>query len=88
MYVEPWIFWLTLAPIAAGMALYLGYIMVLLVTLGGMHVILGASKLGETLSAGLHRQILSPFRHLGPWFDYAVVAGILIALCAVFALLA
>ena len=87
MYVPVWL----LVLVAMPMALYAGYLLILLVTLGGMHVLLGMSKLGEALSAALSAGlavILCPFRHVGPWFDYAAAAGILAALCTVFALLA
>ena len=73
MYIPVWLMFILLTPLA----LYAGYVLLLLATLVGMHIILGTSKLGETLNAGLSAGlviILSPFRHIGPWFDYAAVA--------------
>lgn len=86
MYVEPWIFWLILAPIAAVSAIYLGYLLFALAILGGAYALLGVCKCGEALSAGLGVGLF-PFRHLGPWFDYVACTAVLAALVGVAALL-
>ena len=75
-----------LAPLAAGMALYLGYVLFALAILGGAHAILGVCKCADALSAGLGVGLF-PFRHLGPWFDYVACTAVLAALAGVAALL-
>ena len=91
MYVEPWIFWLILAPIAAGMAIYLGYLALLLLGLMSLTIGIGFSIasewLGRTVSTCTARSatwiltpLVAPFKQHGPWLDYAVVAGIGLAL--------
>ena len=82
MYVEPWLFWLMLAPIA----LYAGYALFALTILLGVYTLMGVCKLGEGLSTGF-AVVLYPFRHLGPWFDYVACTAVLVALVVVAALL-
>ena len=90
MYVEPWIFWLILAPVAAVMAVYVGYLALLLMGLLSITIGLGLSMaydglcaVGNGLAACYARGLgflVRPFRHSGPWLDYAVMAGLLVAL--------
>lgn len=90
MYVEPWILWLILAPLAAPVALYLGYLLLLLVGLLSLTMGMGLSMLSAGLSAFVNwlaacyarglSFLVRPFRHVGPWLDYAVVAGIGLAI--------
>ena len=90
LYVEPWIFWLILTPIAAVSALYLGYLLLLLMGLLSLTIGLGLSMACDGLYAFVYRlaacyawglgYLVRPFKHHGPWLDYAVVAGIGIAL--------
>lgn len=87
MYVEPWIFWLILAPIAAGMALYLGYLAMILLGLLSLTIGLGFSlahawittavpTYSARTAAWILTPLVEPFKHHGPWLDYAVVAGV------------
>ena len=90
MYIEPWLFWLLLAPVAAMMALYIGYLALLLVGLLSLTIGMGLSMACEGMSAVVHGLaawyarvlgvVVRPFRHAAPWLDYAVVAGIALGL--------
>jgi hypothetical protein len=90
MYVEPWIFWLILGPVAAVMALAVGYLVLLLLGLLSLTVGLCLSAAADWLTvrtahaatwglghAGPLAQLTG--RH-GPWLDYVVMAGLLVAL--------
>ena len=91
MYVEPWMFWLILAPIAAVSAIYLGYLALLLLGLVSITIDIGFAMANEWLArivptftartaTWILTPLVAPFRHYGPWLDYAVVVGIGIAL--------
>ena len=90
MYVEPWIFWLMLAPIAAVSAIYLGYLAMILLGLVSLTIGLGFSmplngshRSAHLLGADGNMASDSPCRAIqthGPWLDYAVVAGVALAL--------
>jgi hypothetical protein len=90
MYVEPWIFWLILAPIAAVSAIYVGYLILLLAGLLSLTIGMALSRACESMSAVVNGLaswyarglsfLVSPFKHHGPWLDYAVMAILLIAL--------
>ena len=91
MYVEPWIFWLILAPIAAISAIYIGYLAMILLGLLSITIGLGFSKAAEWITAAVPNysgrtatwiltHMVAPFKQHGPWLDYAVVAGIAFAL--------
>lgn len=91
MYVEPWIFWLILAPLAAGMAIYLGALAMILLGLLSLSLDLGFSLAQHWIATAVPtytgrtatwilRPLVAPFRHIGPWLDYAVVIGIGLAM--------
>ena len=87
MYVEPWIFWLILAPIAAVSALYIGYLALILLGLLSLTIGLGFSIVADWLTSITARAatwglgyLVAPFKQQGPWLDYAVVAGVALAL--------
>ena len=90
LYVEPWIIWLILAPLAAVSAIYLGYLALLLLGLLSITIEIGLSIACDGMSAFIHWLascyawglgfLVRPFKHHGPWLDYAVMAGILAAL--------
>ena len=79
MYIPVWLVILVVTPFV----LYAVYVLMLFATLAGMHAIIGMAKLGKSLSSDLaviFPPLLSPFRHVGPWFDYAVVTSMLVVL--------
>jgi hypothetical protein len=90
MYVEPWIFWLMLAPIAAVSAIYVGYLLLLLAGLLSLTIGLGLSMACDRLYAVVNGlaawyarglgSLVAPFKRHGPWLDYVVMAVLLIAL--------
>lgn len=91
MYVEPWIFWLILAPVAAISALYIGYLAMILLGLLSLTIGLVFSLAHAWITTAVPtysgrtatwilRPLVVPFRHVGPWLDYAVVAGVALAL--------
>jgi hypothetical protein len=90
MYIEPWIFWMMLAPVAAVMALYVGYLALLLVGLLSLTIGLGLSMASDGMRAVVNGLaawygwglgfLVAPFKQHGPWLDYAVMAGLLVAL--------
>ena len=76
MYVEPWILWLILAPIAAVMAVYVGYLRLLLVGVLSITIGLGLSMAGDGLCPFVNwlaacstrdlGYLVRPFRHVWP----------------------
>lgn len=91
MYVEPWMFWLILAPVAAISALYIGYLAMILLGLLSLTIGLGFSLAHAWITTAVPtysartaswilRPLVAPFRQYGPWMDYAVVAGVALAL--------
>lgn len=79
MYIPVWLLVLVVAP----WALYLVFGLVILL---GAYAMLGIAKFADAITASL-AVILYPFRHVGPWFDYAAVAGVLAVLLGVTVLL-
>ena len=98
MYVEPWIFWLILAPIGAVSAIYVGYLALLLLGLLSLTIGIGLSMIGDGLAAVVNGLaawyawglgfLVRPFRHVGPWLDYVAATTVLAALVCLAALLA
>ena len=94
MYVDPWLFWLIFAPIAAACALYLGYLALLLLGLLSLTVGVGFAMASDWLTrlwptcficsartaTWILTPLVAPFRQYGPWLDYAVVAGAALAI--------
>lgn len=90
MYVEPWIFWLILGPVAATVALAGLYLGLLLLGLLSLTVSLCLAVAADWLTLRLARAQACGLRHVGPlvqrtahhgpWLDYVVVAGLLLAL--------
>lgn len=85
MAVEPWIFWLILGPVAAIMALYVGYVVLLLLGLLSLTIGLCGSVAANWLTVRIARAttwglriLVSPFTSQGPWLDYAAVALLLV----------
>ena len=89
MYVEPWMFWLLLAPLAAVSAIYLGYLAMILLGLLSISIGLGFSLASEWLArrvptcpartaTWILTPLVAPFKQHGPWLDYAVVAVLLV----------
>lgn len=79
MYIPVWLLVLVVAP-------WLLYLAVGLVTLLGMHALLGVARLVEGSNHGLAR-LIAPSKGLGPWFDYVAATGVLAALVGLAALL-
>lgn len=90
MYVEPWMFWLMIAPLAAVSAIYLGYLALMLLGLLSLAIGLGLSVASGGMRAFVNGLaawygwglgfLVAPFKQHGPWLDYAVMAGLLVAL--------
>jgi hypothetical protein len=90
MYVEPWIVWLILGPIALVMALTAGYLVLLLLGMLSLTIDLCLSGAADWLTVSLARAatwglryagpLVQPFKHHGPWLDYVVMAGLLLVL--------
>jgi hypothetical protein len=90
MVVDPWIVWLILVPLATGMALYVGYlVLVLLVLLSltlGLWCAVAATWLATICTRTgawalrLSGPLVQPCKGHGPWLDYVVMAGLLMAL--------
>lgn len=87
MDVDPWIFWLILGPVAAVMALYVGYLGILLLGLLSLTIGLGLSVAADWLMVHTARAatwglriLVHPFKQHGPWLDYVAMASLLLAL--------
>jgi hypothetical protein len=90
MYIEPWMFWLILGPVATVMAVAVGYLALLLLGLLSLTLDLCLSGAADWLRVSTARTqawslrhaspLVQPFKHYGPWLDYAVMAGLLVAL--------
>jgi hypothetical protein len=90
MYVDPWIFWLILGPVAAIIALSVGYLGLLLLGMLSWTISLCCSAVADWLTVSMTRAatwsfrhagpLVQPFKQHGPWLDYVVMAGLLLAL--------